>query len=569
MKNNSLFLVLSFYGLLAGVETQNVNQENIFINQLKKKGLDFDKNSQSCKIHKHDLPFAMCQDLIDFLKTSKQTNENAQNQSELRHHATFLNGERVLKNNAPFLFSESAGIEYRQIDFKTLPNVNNKVAFQDYIKALWHEKEINSKLSTGKVVLNLNNLNFLNEESSQALVDFIKKEIEKPNSQVADNLLLFGTSFENSQISQTLAKLFKNNYTLSKSGEDYLVNNPKIIYNNQKCAINGILYPNEICDEALAFLDAIDEYKKNWPHLKKDGTIIDNPSTNNTGTSTILLYGKPGSGKTTFGDTFAKIFDAKLIFMKTPSLFGPHYGETENNIQKYFDQAKDLLEIGKKVVLLIDEIDSIGYSQDKVHSEESPKVVNKLQTCIDEINKFPNSNQLIIIATTNRRHALSGPIESRFSTKVEIVKPKDQDIANKITNMFEKQDIQVDKEILLKAIRSSRNFRDCVFCAEEIIETSLMFSNNDPKKLAEDYKKCISSQQNSYRERFWELVNNTSDTCNQINPIINAAATIAYLLDRTTSWRPSSNKNNENDKSATENKTANLDLENTHNHESN
>jgi AAA+ superfamily predicted ATPase len=566
MKNNSLFLVLSFYGLLTGGETQTVNQENIFINQLKKKGFDFEKNSQSCKIHKHDLPFAMCQDLIDFLKASKQTSKNTQNQSELRHHATFLNGGRVLKNNATFLLSESAGIEYRQIDFKNLPNFNNKVAFQDYLQKLWHEKEINSKSSTGKVVLNLNNLNFLDEEYSQVLVDFIKNEIEKPNSQVADNLLLFGTSFENSQISQTLAKLFKNNYTFSKS-ERYLINNSKIVFDDKQCIIDQISYPNQICNEALAFLAAKDELKKNAPYLRADGTIIHNPSTNNTGTSRILLYGKPGNGKTTIGEVFAKTFNAELIFMDAASVFGKHYGDTENKIQDHFEQAKKSLAALKNVVLLIDEIDSIGYSQDKVHSEGSPKVANKLQTCIDEINKFPNSNQLIIIATTNRKHALSGPIESRFSTKVEIVKPKDQDIANKITNMFEKQDIQVDKEILLKAIKSSRNFRDCVFCAEEINKRISRCSSDDPKKLAEDYKNCISSLQTSYRERFWELVNNTSDTCNKINPIINTAATIAYLLDRTTR-RPSSPENNQNNKNA-ENKIDDLSLENTHNNENN
>jgi AAA+ superfamily predicted ATPase len=568
MKNSSLFLVLSFYGLLNGEETKNVNPENIFINRLKEKGFDFDKNNQSCKIYNRDLPFAMCQDFIDFLKASKQSTGDLQNSGELRHHAAFLNGDRALTDNATFLLSESAGIQYRQIDFKNLPNVNNKADFEKYLKNLWHEKEITSKSFFGKVVLNLNNLNFLNEENSQVLVNFIKSEIEKPNNQVADNLLLFGTSLKNSQISQRLSKLFKNNYNLSKS-EGYIINNSKIVIDDKNCIIDEISYPKRICNKALAFLAAINKYKKNSPYLREDGTIINNPSINNTGTSRILLYGKPGNGKTTIGEVFAKIFDAKLIFMDAASVFGKHFGDTENKIQDHFEEAKKSLIIGEKVVLLIDEIDSIGYSQDKVHSEGSPKVANKLQTCIDEINKFPNSNQLIIIATTNRKHALSGPIESRFNCKTEIVKPKEQDIANKITNIFDKEDIDVDKEILLKAIKSSRNFRDCVSCAEEIIETNSMFSSNDPKKLAEDYKNCISSLQNTYKERFWELVNNTSDTCNKFNPIINTATSIAYLFDRTSFLWTLLTKSKKNNDSTIENKTANLDLENTHDNQNN
>ena len=74
MKTNLLILVLSLYASAIELETKNVNPVNFFINQLNEKGLDFDKNNQSCKIYKDDLPFAMCQDFLDFLKTARQKN---------------------------------------------------------------------------------------------------------------------------------------------------------------------------------------------------------------------------------------------------------------------------------------------------------------------------------------------------------------------------------------------------------------------------------------------------------------------------------------------------------------
>ena len=269
--------------------------------------------------------------------------------------------------------------------------------------------------------------------------------------------------------------------------------------------------------------------KKNKPHLSKKGEIINSNLNNkiNTGASRILLYGKPGNGKTTIGEVFAKVFDAKLIFLDSASVFAKYSGETEDNIQEYFNQAKKSIMQGIKVVLLIDEIDAIAYSQDKVNSEGSPKVAAKLQTCIDKINKLPNANLLIIIATTNSKNALSRSLESKFSSKVEIVKPKDQDIANKITNIFKGKNIKIDEKNLLNAVKLSKNFRDCIFCAEEISEISLLCTVNDPKKLAKDYKDCISSLQTTYRERTLELLNQTSDNCNKINPIL---LSISHIL---------------------------------------
>lgn len=70
---------------------------------------------------------------------------------------------------------------------------------------------------------------------------------------------------------------------------------------------------------------------------------------------------------------------------------------------------------------------------------------------------------------------------------------------------------------MLNAVKLSKNFRDCVLCAEKISKISLLYKVN-PKKLAKDYENCISSLQPTYRERFWELLNQVSDICNKINP---------------------------------------------------
>ena len=247
MKKNLLFFVIWFFSIISGQES---------------KDFDFDQEKQTCKVFNNEFPLGMCKDLIDFLKKAKeQLVDNSKKQDQLMPKAIFLNGGKNLKSNAAFFLSQISGIEYRQINFENIENFKDKSKFKTYLEKLWTEKKIDNLVSSQKIILALNNLNYLNKEFSEAVIEFFEEKIKKPNSNIAHNLLLFGTSFEGTQIPISLSKLFENSYTL-KNSQKYIINNNKIIFDDKKCIIDDISYPNKICTQALRFLTAINEFKK-------------------------------------------------------------------------------------------------------------------------------------------------------------------------------------------------------------------------------------------------------------------------------------------------------------------
>lgn len=93
-------LVLCLYGSISGNESKNETTEDVLINQLKEKGLYFSQENQTCKIHNNDLPFAMCQEFVNFLKCSKKQIKNElTNQVNISPQATLLNGIPALNRS--------------------------------------------------------------------------------------------------------------------------------------------------------------------------------------------------------------------------------------------------------------------------------------------------------------------------------------------------------------------------------------------------------------------------------------------------------------------------------------
>lgn len=336
---------------------------------------------------------------------------------------------------------------------------------------------------------------------------------------------MFGSSIKDNPINDSILKNFEKDFFIEVS-KGLVVNNNKISFNGNTCKINEISYPKQVCKEAISFLSAVSESRKKYYNIFIEDGL-------NNGPSRILLYGEPGNGKTTMGKVFSDVFKAKMIFLDSTSILKKHYGESEDEIEKYFYEVKKLLSQGERVVLLIDEIDAIAYNQDNVKSEASPKVAHKLQTCIDNINNFQNSKQLIIIATTNRKNALSGPILSRFSSKVEIKKPDNLQILSKISKLLDDEELDLNKEKILKAISKSTSFRECVLCAEQLKKMMEKSAGADEGFFEKSYSDCISDLQISYWDYAWKQIDKTASYCKRVNPIL---STTSFFLSGTSSF---------------------------------
>jgi len=127
-------------------------------------------------------------------------------------------------------------------------------------------------------------------------------------------------------------------------------------------------------------------------------------------TNSILLYGKPGTGKTMICESIAAILDKNLIKVSSGDIQSPMPGKTERNIRDVFANAKK-----NDAIIMFDECDSVLYDRDSV----GPILGAETNTLLTEIERFEGT----IVLTTNRLHVLDKAMQRRIMAKVHVPEP--------------------------------------------------------------------------------------------------------------------------------------------------
>ncbi|UUX35162.1 AAA family ATPase [Fundicoccus culcitae] len=128
----------------------------------------------------------------------------------------------------------------------------------------------------------------------------------------------------------------------------------------------------------------------------------------------LLLYGPPGSGKTSLATYISNKTNLPLITAKLDSIVSSLLGSTAKNIRKLFEYADS-----QPCILFLDEFDVLAKNRDDSHElGELKRVVNSL---LQNIDSFSNSS--ILIAATNTPSLLDNAVWRRFDTKIELKLP--------------------------------------------------------------------------------------------------------------------------------------------------
>ena len=202
----------------------------------------------------------------------------------------------------------------------------------------------------------------------------------------------------------------------------------------------------------------------------------------------LLLYGPPGCGKTILSEAIAKELGYNLVIVRGPEILSKWFGESEKNLRKVFDKAKQVA----PCVLVFDEADALAVA--RTHGNDTGSMVhstiaNQFLTLLDEAAK---NNGIFVILTTNRPDFLDsailrkGRIGSHFfveppnhDERLHILKihtrkmqfSSDVDL-EKITEMmkgFSGADIEeVCKETMFNYIR--REGKNSIITAEDLTE---------------------------------------------------------------------------------------------------
>jgi transitional endoplasmic reticulum ATPase len=137
----------------------------------------------------------------------------------------------------------------------------------------------------------------------------------------------------------------------------------------------------------------------------------------------ILLYGKPGTGKTLLAKAVANESGVNFISIKGPQLISRYVGESERGVREIFKTAKH----AAPTILFLDEIDSLvprrGSSSTDAHVTE--RVISQFLTEMDGIEELKG---VVVLAATNRLDLVDPAIlrSGRFDLIFELPAPDEQ-----------------------------------------------------------------------------------------------------------------------------------------------
>ena len=120
----------------------------------------------------------------------------------------------------------------------------------------------------------------------------------------------------------------------------------------------------------------------------------------------LCFYGPPGTGKTALAEHIAQSLGKTLMIKQASDLVSKYVGETEQNMAKMFDEAKN-----EQAVLLLDEADSFLRSRRMAERSYEISEVNEM---LQGMERFPG----IFICTTNLFEDIDEAALRRFTFKI-------------------------------------------------------------------------------------------------------------------------------------------------------
>ena len=134
----------------------------------------------------------------------------------------------------------------------------------------------------------------------------------------------------------------------------------------------------------------------------------------------VLLYGKPGTGKTLIAKAIAGEANVPFISMSGSEFIEMFAGLGASRVRKLFDKARKL----SPCIVFIDEIDAIG-SRRTSNSGAETENNQTLNQLLVEMDGFSSEETIIVLAATNRPEMLDKALlrPGRFDRQITIPAP--------------------------------------------------------------------------------------------------------------------------------------------------
>jgi peroxin-6 len=116
--------------------------------------------------------------------------------------------------------------------------------------------------------------------------------------------------------------------------------------------------------------------------------------------SGILFYGPPGTGKTLLAKAIATEYSLNFFSVKGPELLNMYIGESEANVRRVFQRARD----ARPCVVFFDELDSVAPKRGNQGDSGGvmDRIVSQLLAELDGMSGGEDAGGVFVIGATNR-----------------------------------------------------------------------------------------------------------------------------------------------------------------------
>lgn len=176
----------------------------------------------------------------------------------------------------------------------------------------------------------------------------------------------------------------------------------------------------------------------------------------------ILLYGPPGTGKTLLAKAVANECSLNFINVKGPELLNEYVGQSEDNVRKLFQRARE----SSPSVIFFDELDSLAPNRGQAGDSGGvmDRVVSQILAEMDGVGK---SDNVFVIGATNRVDLVDPSLRrpGRFDKVLEVALPKSRENRLQILQALTRRlnladDVDLSKlELLAPADMSGADFQ--------------------------------------------------------------------------------------------------------------
>jgi cell division protease FtsH len=177
---------------------------------------------------------------------------------------------------------------------------------------------------------------------------------------------------------------------------------------NLNFTLNGWIGSPEVleeCKEVISYLENKEKYNKIGAEMPKG----------------ILLEGPPGTGKTLLAKVIASESKSNFIAISGSEFVELYAGMGASKVRDLFNNARN----NKPCIIFIDEIDAVGKQRGQgfnVGNDEREQTLNQL---LYEMDGFNNNDDIVIIASTNRKDILDQALlrPGRFDRIIRVPVP--------------------------------------------------------------------------------------------------------------------------------------------------